>query len=75
MTKEQAMREIKTLRDRINNEAEETDVAPWSNDVCYHLDLASDVIEFPKPKAPTGTAEAMAAMDAELFRPGAWKPE
>lgn len=55
MTKIQALAEIKTLRDKINNFGEDALTNPdlpesdsWFNQVCYHLDAASDVIEFPK---------------------------
>ena len=58
MTKEQALSEIKTLRDKINNQGVDaaTDASlpeadTWINSVCFHLDAAADAIEFPKKVA------------------------
>ena len=49
MKKDEALKAIKELRDKINNEADTTAEAEgWENDVCDHLDQAADVIEFPK---------------------------
>jgi hypothetical protein len=45
MTKLEALKEIKALRDKISDVA---DPDTWVNDVCDHLDAAGDVIEFPK---------------------------
>lgn len=49
MTKDQALAEIKTLRDKINDVPDPTE-GNWRNEVCFHLDAASDVIEFPKQR-------------------------
>jgi hypothetical protein len=53
MTRQQALREIKQLRDRINDVPDPTDEdgGPWVNDVCHHLDAAANVIEFPASDA------------------------
>jgi hypothetical protein len=49
MRKEQALTLIKTIRDLINDCCDDSqDKQHWVNDVCFHLDAASDVIEFPK---------------------------
>lgn len=37
---------VKTLRDVVSDSP--TDPTDWANEVCRHLDAASDVIEFPK---------------------------
>jgi hypothetical protein len=47
MSKQSALRLIKSLRDAVNDTAIETDLA-WINQVCFHLDAAADVLEFPK---------------------------
>jgi len=49
MTKQNALKAIKILRDQINDVPDPTneDGGPWVNDVCFHLDAASDIIEFP----------------------------
>lgn len=49
MTKQEALAEIKELRDRINDEADCTHEGPgWGNPVCELLDAASDHLEFPR---------------------------
>lgn len=56
MTKEQAMSEIKALRNKIEDQGIDGMNDPkvdafWVNQVVYFLDAASDVIEFPKGDA------------------------
>ena len=46
MTKDEALKAIKELRDRINDVDDPCN--EWTNEVLYHLDAASDVIAFPK---------------------------
>ncbi len=49
MTKQDTLKAIKQLRDRINNEADTTAEAEmWENEVLEALDRAADLIEFPK---------------------------
>lgn len=43
MKKEEALAAIKTLRDKINNQAE----GFMPNEVLMHMDRAADVLEFP----------------------------
>lgn len=51
MSKDSALRLIKALRDAINDTTSDDG---WANEVCYHLDHASDVIEFPLPHEKGG---------------------
>lgn len=46
MEKEQVLREVKDLRDKISDRADPD--AEWYNTVLDHLDRAGDAIEFPK---------------------------
>lgn len=52
MTKEEALAEIKRIRDRINNDFDHDDVLStgvhWVGEVLGYLDSASDVLEFPR---------------------------
>lgn len=56
MTREDALKRIKALREEINDVPDPTDHdgGAWVNEVCHHLDAAADVIEFPRnpPKKP-----------------------
>jgi len=45
MSKDNALKLIKALRDAINDTISED---LWENAVCYHLDQAADTLEFPK---------------------------
>jgi len=49
MTKAEALKAIKTLRNQINDVPDPTneDGGSWVNDVVFHLDAAADIIEFP----------------------------
>lgn len=47
MTREEALRRIKTLRDEINAHDDREEEQDWVNNVCWFLDLAGDVIELP----------------------------
>lgn len=48
MTHIEALAAIKTLREAINTHPTPADgLGDWVNRVLYHLDAASDVIEFP----------------------------
>lgn len=52
MDKATALRRIKELRDAINDSSDTSATAKmWENAVCYHLDAAADVIEFPNSQA------------------------
>lgn len=70
MTKEDALRKIKTLRDEINNTADTSAAAEgWENAVLEALDQASDLIEFAeaalpgkKLTLPPGYVQAIARM-------------
>lgn len=47
MTKQEALTQIKRLRDKINDEAYTTAEAElWENGVCDALDRAADILEF-----------------------------
>lgn len=53
MTKEDALRKIKGLRDQINDEADcSAEAEGWENPLCEALDKAADILEFPK-ETPT----------------------
>lgn len=61
MKKQEALKQIKTLRDAINNGA----LGPWVNAVVAHLDAASDVIEQPPATMPvTDTKSARNAIQS-----------
>lgn len=49
MTKQEALTAIKSLRDKVNNEADcSAEAEGWEGEVCEALDKASDIIEFPR---------------------------
>jgi hypothetical protein len=57
VTKQEALAAIKKLRTQINDTGEDAFHNPdipasdtWVNQVVFHLDAASDVIEFPKER-------------------------
>jgi hypothetical protein len=52
--KEEALKKIKALRDEINDVPDPANT-DWTNEVCFYLDAAADVIEFP-PVAEEGRA-------------------
>lgn len=48
MQPHEVLKLIKTIRDMVNDLP---NTGSWANNVCDHLDKASDIIEFPKPNS------------------------